>query len=90
LAQLKVAFREVEKLLGKLMTHGKTLIGTITDKAKASFGEINIQNDPEGWEKHWLATARLWRDELQTEGLSETVEALNKTIAFFEKVGGSD
>jgi hypothetical protein len=72
------------------MSHTKTLIGMITDKARASFGEINIQNDPEGWEQHWIATARQWRDELQAEGLTDTVEALNRTIAFFEKVGGSD
>jgi hypothetical protein len=79
------------------MSHTRTLIGTITDKARASWlaaGNNFNMNDGDGeykrWEQHWLATARQWRDELQAEGLTDTVEALNKTITFFEKVGGSD
>jgi hypothetical protein len=70
------------------MSHTKTLIGTITDKARASWtGEDSPVNEHEykRWEQHWLATARQWRDELQAEGLAETVEALNRTIAFFER-----
>jgi hypothetical protein len=79
------------------LSHNKTLIGTITDKAQASYGKplpdkfIDYDDGPwNDWEQHWLATARQWRDELQAEGLAETVEALNRTIAFFEKVGGGD
>jgi hypothetical protein len=74
------------------MSHTKTLIGTITDKARVSFSnpvDITAKEWVKLWEQHWLATARQWRDELQAEGLTDTVEALNKTIAFFEKVGGS-
>ncbi len=77
------------------MSHSKTLIGTITDKAQASYLgpesdllDVHYGKRGEGfkrWEQHWLATARQWRDELQAEGLTDTVEALNKTIAFFEK-----
>jgi hypothetical protein len=75
------------------MSHTRTLIGTITDKARASFSnpiDTTAEEWVKLWEQHWLATARQWRDELQAEGLMDTVEALNKTIAFFEKVGGSD
>lgn len=64
------------------MSHNKTLIGTITDKAVRSYS--GPKSDLR-WEQHWLATARQWRDELQAEGLTDTVEALNKTIAFFER-----
>jgi hypothetical protein len=74
------------------MSHAKTLIGTITDKARATWNIVDKglpSNNYKLWEQHWLATARQWRDELQAEGLTDTVEALNKTIAFFEKVGGS-
>lgn len=70
------------------MSHNKTLIGTITDKAMANWDGENpliLEHDYKRWEQHWLATARQWRDELQAEGLNDTVEALNKTIAFFEK-----
>ena len=74
------------------MTHGKTLIGTITDKAEVSYGKplpnkfVDYDDGPWiAWEKHWLATARQWRDELQAEGLTDTVEALNRTIVFFER-----
>jgi hypothetical protein len=82
------------------MSHTKKLIGTITDKAVRSYLSpesdlIDVDNGKCGegfkhWKQHWLATARQCRDELQAEGLADTVEALNKTIAFFEKVGGSD
>jgi hypothetical protein len=80
------------------VSHNKTLIGTITDKAVRSYlgpesDLLDVDNGECGegfkrWEQHWLATAQQWRDELQSEGLMETVEALNKTIAFFEKVQG--
>jgi hypothetical protein len=77
------------------MSHTKTLIGTITDKANASCTvPYAFRKDTDvwhkAWEQHWLATARQWRDELQAEGLAETVEALNKTIAFFEKVASDE
>jgi hypothetical protein len=72
------------------VSHNRTLIGTINEKATESYGKPYPYADYNDWEQHWLATARQWRDELQAEGLSETVEALNKTIAFFEKVGGGD
>jgi hypothetical protein len=72
------------------VSHNKTLIGTINEKYKLAYpNDVNRYGDRivefEIAHAHWLATARQWRDELQAEGLTDTVEVLNKTIAFFER-----
>lgn len=71
------------------MASNKTLIGTITDKARATWeGELPTNFDDvtyRQWEKHWIDTAKAWRDELTKEGLTDTVVHLNKQIEFFER-----
>lgn len=61
----------------------KSLIGTITDKAEASFlaerGPITKENFPE-WCEHWVKAAEVWRDELLSEGLTVTAAAIDKII----------
>lgn len=64
------------------MSHSTTLIGTVSQRAIAKHGHVN---DHTKAKELWLTEARQWRDELQAEGLTKTVEQLNKAIAFFEK-----
>lgn len=82
------------------MTHNKTLIGTITEKASASYrglasDKIDFKDGKPGegfklWEAHWLAIAYEWRNELEMEGLKDTVASLDRTIAFVEKFRASN
>lgn len=69
------------------MSHHKTLIGTITDKAKETCNKsITSDEDYKIWEQHWLATGRIWCEELRKEGLSSTVKGLEKIIFYFEGI----
>lgn len=64
------------------MSHSTTLIGTVSQRAVAKHGHVD---DYVKAKQIWLDEAKAWRDELQAEGLTKTVEQLNKAIAFFEK-----
>ena len=89
-------YEDIEQMMvlndGRPMPHNRSLISTITDKAQESWKAIgkslptSLGPEFDIWEKHWLDTAHKWRDELQAEGLTETVNQLNKHIAFFENV----
>ena len=66
-------------------THNRTLIDTITDKAKATWNKpITSNEDYKAWEKHWLMTGKAWRDGLASEGLSMTIKGLDKVLNYFE------
>ena len=72
-----------------LMSHNKTLISEITDKAKATWIDpVDPVAFPDKWmqlwEQHWIDTGKAWRDELAKEGLSSTVKGLDKVINYFE------
>lgn len=64
------------------MSHSTTLIGSVTERAIKKHGHTD---DYVKAKQLWIEEAKIWRDELQQEGLTETVEALNKAITFFEK-----
>lgn len=67
------------------MKHSKTIAGTITEKAIATFGKKVTKDNYLEWEQHWLLTARAWRDELKAEGLEKTTAKLNEIIEYEEK-----
>lgn len=58
----------------------RSLVGTITDKANASYGKPVTRANYSEWRNHWINTGKLWRDELAKEGLTETVEKLDLII----------
>lgn len=78
------------------MTHSRTLISTITQKASDSYtgDKADLTDfDHNGiaqagflrWQDHWLDTARKWKDELANEGLLDTAQAIDKVIGFFSR-----
>lgn len=61
----------------------KTLLNTITERAKASFVELSKENLKEEWPKwvaHWFETAEAFYAELVTEGLTETAAKVREQI----------
>lgn len=62
----------------------RSLVGTITDKANASYTKKPIvwtsDKSKREWFEHWIKTAEAWRDELAKEGLTKTVDKLNRVI----------
>lgn len=66
----------------------RTLLNTITSRAEATFDVSRLEDSnvfPE-WERHYIATAEKWRDELDAEGLTQTVEKMNELINFHKKM----
>lgn len=61
------------------MSHSTTLISEIAARVKAKYG------DPENYRELWLEEAKAWRKELEAEGLTKTVEQLDRAIRFIEK-----
>lgn len=72
----------------------KTLLGTISDRAEKVFGIERLDgiistNLPEWkeWEKVWWAEAKKFVEELRNEGLTETVNSLDKTLKSLDRKG---
>lgn len=66
----------------------RTLLNTITFKAEATFDVSRLEDSrvfPE-WERHYISTAEKWRDELDAEGLTQTVEKMNELINLHKKM----
>jgi len=69
------------------MKPSRTLISTITDRAKKSFtGDFNKSEDYEAWVRHWFKTAEAFRDELNQEGLVSTVAKVDEIIRDEKKI----
>lgn len=59
----------------------RTLLETIHEKATASFTG-DPTKDFGAWSKHWHETAEKWRQELLSEGLTETAKSVQEHIVF--------
>ena len=78
--------------MNSAMTNG-TIIGTVTKRATASADKVMLENAKGNngkeafrlWEKYWIATGRLWANELRAEGLNKTADTLEKHLAWFER-----
>jgi len=63
------------------MKPSRTLIGTITDRAKKSFtGDYSKKESYPEWVEHWFKTAEEFRNELNQEGLATTVAKVDEII----------
>lgn len=38
------------------------------------------------WARHWIDCAKIWREELASEGLADTVAAIDKIIEFNQRI----
>ncbi len=68
----------------------KTLNGTITDKAEASWtgGKITDANF-KSWFDHWIKTGEDWHKELAAEGLTLTAAKVLDLVEFTQKTRGN-
>jgi hypothetical protein len=66
------------------MAVSRTLIGTLTNKAKASFGKEVTKENFEDWRQHWIKTRFDWANELRKEGLPKSADHVQQ-LAEFEK-----
>lgn len=62
----------------------RTLMGTITDRAADSFGEVN-KNNWDQWVDHWLEVGEKFHSELTEEGLLKTAEIVRGHIDWTKK-----
>jgi len=60
--------------------HNGMIIAEVTKRAK-----VTHNSDTNDYQKHWIATGKLWASELRAEGLEETAKTVDKHIEWFER-----
>lgn len=69
--------------LGVQHTNG-TIIAEINKRATGGWPS-GVSKEHSAYQKHWLATGKLWANELRSEGLITTAETVEKHIKWFEE-----